>query len=107
MNASEYWTVGEFARRCGVSIRTVQYYDQKQLLAPSAKGPQNRRLYSQENERELQRILVLKFLGNTLADIRDILDVTTEASEATRLERLIDEQAHEVGRNLTRLMNRA
>ena len=59
---SEYWTVGEFARRAGVTVRTVQFYDQQKLLAPSAKGPQNRRLYSEEDERELQRILVLKFL---------------------------------------------
>ena len=67
------YTTGEIAKLCGVSVRTVQFYDQQKLLAPSAKGPQNRRLYSKEDERELQRILVLKFLGNSLSDIRKVL----------------------------------
>ncbi|MDO5335807.1 MAG: MerR family DNA-binding transcriptional regulator, partial [Coriobacteriia bacterium] len=28
-------TVGELAKRAGVTVRTLQYYDQKGLLAPS------------------------------------------------------------------------
>ena len=34
-----YLTVGELARRVGVTVRTIQYYDQQGLLSPSAKGP--------------------------------------------------------------------
>ena len=97
---SEYWTVGEFARRAGVTVRTVQFYDQQKLLAPSAKGPQNRRLYSKEDERELQRILVLKFLGNSLSDIRKVLAHKLEGGELTEL---IDRQVELLGRDLVRL----
>lgn len=100
---SEYWTVGEFARRAGVTVRTVQFYDQQKLLAPSAKGPQNRRLYSKEDERELQRILVLKFLGNSLSDIRKVLAHKLEGGELTEL---IDRQVELLGRDLVRLMHR-
>lgn len=107
MESTQYWTVGEFARRSGVTVRTVQYYDQKHLLATSAKGPQNRRLYSKENELELQRILVLKFLGSTLADIRSILEAETGTVDVNGLEGLIDKQALLLGRELTRLMHRA
>ena len=82
---SEYWTVGEFARRAGVTVRTIQYYDQQKLLKPSAKGPQNRRLYSREDERELQRILVLKFLGNSLSDIRSALAGGFDGPEVAEL----------------------
>ena len=100
---SEYWTVGEFARRAGVTVRTVQFYDQQRLLAPSAKGPQNRRLYSEEDERELQRILVLKFLGNSLSDIRKVLAHKLDGGE---LSELIDRQVELLGRDLVRLMHR-
>lgn len=100
---SEYWTVGEFARRAGVTVRTVQFYDQQKLLAPSAKGPQNRRLYSEEDERELQRILVLKFLGNSLSDIRKVL---AHKLDGVELSELIDRQVELLGRDPVRLMHR-
>ena len=100
---SEYWGVGEFARRVGVTVRTVQFYDQQKLLAPTAKGPQNRRLYSEKNERELQRILVLKFLGNSLSDIRGVLARKLDEPE---LASLIDRQAELLERDLVRLVHR-
>ena len=59
-------TVGELARRVGVTVRTIQYYDQKGLLHPSSKSEQNQRLYSAEDEERLYRILTLKFLGFSL-----------------------------------------
>ena len=46
MTDQRYLTVGELARRVGVTVRTIQYYDQQGLLSPSAKGPQNQRLYT-------------------------------------------------------------
>lgn len=99
----EYWTVGELARRAGVTVRTIQFYDQQELLAPSAKGPQNRRLYSEEDERELQRILVLKFLGNSLSDIRRVVSHELDGEE---LEGLVDQQIEVLGHDLARLMRR-
>ncbi|MGI6590938.1 MAG: MerR family transcriptional regulator [Eggerthellaceae bacterium] len=65
-----YLTVGQLARKMGVTVRTIQYYDQKGLLTPTAKGPGNQRLYSSTDEKALCRILVLKYLGLSLADIR-------------------------------------
>lgn len=65
-----YLTVGELARRVGVTVRTLQYYDQQGLLSPSAKGPQNQRLYTEDNVRDLYRILTLKYLGLSLTEIK-------------------------------------
>lgn len=31
-------TVGELAARVGVTVRTIQYYDQRGLLHPTCKG---------------------------------------------------------------------
>lgn len=64
-------TVGELARRVGVTVRTIQYYDQKGLLHPTSKSEQNMRLYSPADEERLYRILTLKYLGFSLAQIRE------------------------------------
>lgn len=71
MADAEYISVGDLARRVGVTVRTVQYYDQQGLLAPSAKGPQNQRLYSEEDAALLYGILTLKYLGQSLTAIKE------------------------------------
>lgn len=56
-------TVSELASRVGVTVRTIQYYDQRGLLHPTCKGEQNLRLYSPADEERLNRIITLKYLG--------------------------------------------
>jgi DNA-binding transcriptional MerR regulator len=65
------FTVGDLARRIGVTVRTIQYYDQQGLLSPSAKGPHNQRLYTESDVSELYRILTLKYLGLPLSQIKE------------------------------------
>ena len=64
-------SVGELAQRVGVTVRTLQYYDQVGLLSPTATDSQNRRLYSEEDIEQLYRIIILKYLGLTLAEIKE------------------------------------
>lgn len=71
MTVEKLMTVGELAKKVGVTVRTIQYYDQKGLLHPSKIGESNRRLYSEADEQALRRILVLKYLGLSLSDIAD------------------------------------
>lgn len=73
------YSTGELAQACGVTVRTVQYYDEKSLLSPSAHTEGGRRLYSEADAARLRRILLLKSLGLRLADVRSVLssDVST------------------------------
>ena len=97
-------TVGEIARRVGVTVRTIQYYDQKDLLHPSSKSEQNQRLYSREDEERLYRILTLKYLGFSLAQIKEAeaLDDRRELSGAleSRMHEL-ERESVEVLRNIS------
>ena len=61
---------GEFARRAGVSVRTLRFYDHQGLLSPSHYSKSGYRLYSDDDLVELQQILALKFLGFTLGEIK-------------------------------------
>lgn len=71
MTDTGYLSIGKLAKRVGVTVRTIRYYDQEGLLSPSAKGPQNQRLYTERNVEDLYRILVLKYLGMSLAEVKE------------------------------------
>ncbi len=68
-----YMTVGEVADLLGLTVRSIQYYDQQGVLSPSAKGPQNQRLYTQEDAARLYEVVCLKYAGLPLAQIRGIM----------------------------------
>lgn len=69
---SQYYTSGEFAKRAHVSIRTIRYYDQKNLLKPATHTKGGARLYTDQDFAKLQQILLLKYLGFSLSDIREM-----------------------------------
>ncbi len=79
------YTVGELARRSGVTVRTLQYYDQHGLLKPSRFSEGGRRLYDRQDMLRLQQIIFLKAMGFSLDQIRDRLLPTVTGEQLTRL----------------------
>ncbi|MCA9623350.1 MAG: MerR family transcriptional regulator [Myxococcales bacterium] len=65
--------VAAVARRTGVSVRTLHYYEEIGLLAPSGRTASGHRLYTPEDIERLQRIKSLQALGLSLAEIGDCL----------------------------------
>ncbi len=63
------YRTGAFARRAGVTVRTLRYYDQRGLLRPSARSWAGHRLYSDADMVRLEQILALKFVGFALEEI--------------------------------------
>lgn len=68
----QYYTSGEFAKKAHVSIRTIRYYDQKNLLKPAMHTKGGARLYTDQDFAKLQQILLLKYLGFSLNEIREM-----------------------------------
>jgi DNA-binding transcriptional MerR regulator len=68
------WKVGELARRTGLSVRTLHWYDEVGLLRPSHHSDSGYRLYGAGDVERLQRILSLRQLGFSLEEIRNCLD---------------------------------
>lgn len=64
------FTIGELARLVGVTVRTLQYYDQADLLN-SAYTEGGKRIYTRDDVLKLQQILFLKSLGFSLEEIND------------------------------------
>lgn len=67
------YTTGELARLCGVTVRTVQFYDARGLLHPSDLSEGGRRLYSEGDFRKMRMICALKTLGLSLDAIQGVL----------------------------------
>ena len=65
-----FMTVGEIAKKMGVTIRTLQYYDKEGLLTPSSESEGGRRLYTDKDLLMLNQIISLKSLGFSLEDIK-------------------------------------
>jgi MerR family transcriptional regulator, thiopeptide resistance regulator len=99
-------TVGELARRCGMTVRTLHHYDAIGLLQPASRSGAGYRLYARADIERLHRIQALRQLGLSLTDIgtalsgpqqpladvvdRQIAQIDRELSEATKLrERLV------------------
>lgn len=70
---TEEYTSGKLAELCGVSVRTVQYYDSRNLLVPGKFSSGGRRLYSRQDLHKLKIILFLRDLDFSINDIRKIL----------------------------------
>ncbi|MEK4761190.1 MerR family transcriptional regulator [Viridibacillus sp. FSL E2-0187] len=70
----KYWTTGEVSKLRNISIRTLRYYDQIDLLTPSFKEDNGRRYYSEKDLFKLEKITILKSLSLPLENIRDVLD---------------------------------
>lgn len=100
MPKSEYMTVGEAAKKMGVSVRTLQYYDKLGRLAPSAQSEGGRRLYAQKDLVGLHQILSLKSLGFSLEDIKERLPALDTPAEVANA---LSTQAEDIRSRISRL----
>ena len=100
-----FMTVGEVAKKIGVTVRTLQYYDQEGLLSPSAESEGGRRLYTDKDLVILHQIISLKSLGFSLDDIKHrLISLKTPSDVATALTKqadIIQEKIEQLTASLT------
>ena len=95
-----FMTVGEVAKKMGVTVRTLQYYDKEGLLSPSAESEGGRRLYTDKDLVMLHQIISLKSLGFSLDDIKKrLISLETPADVANAL----TEQADDIRQKIEQL----
>ena len=95
-----FMTVGEVAKKMGVTVRTLQYYDKEGLLSPSAESEGGRRLYTDKDLITLHQIISLKSLGFSLDDIKErLISLETPADVANAL----TEQADDIRKKIEQL----
>ncbi|KGA95938.1 hypothetical protein AJ85_07025 [Alkalihalobacillus alcalophilus ATCC 27647 = CGMCC 1.3604] len=70
---NKFYSVGEFAKKTGTSIRTLHYYDEIHLLKPNKHPKTGHRKYSDKDLLTLQQIVTFKWLGYSLEQIAKML----------------------------------
>jgi DNA-binding transcriptional MerR regulator len=83
------YTTGEIAKLCKVSVRTVQYYDNRGILVPSELSEGGRRLYSESN---LQRMKIICYLRKMDLPLDTIADLLSEPNSENVISLLLLEQ---------------
>jgi Zn(II)-responsive transcriptional regulator len=75
-------SIGQLAKRAGVAIDTVRYYERNAMLTPAGRLESGYRRYGETELKRLRFIRRAKVLGFTLADIRELLSLSDERNVA-------------------------
>lgn len=68
--------IGEVAKRSGSGIETIRFYEREGLLLEPERRPSGYRQYDEATVERLDYIRRAKELGFTLAEIRDLLELS-------------------------------
>lgn len=88
-NTRGWYQAHEFAELAGVTVRTLHHYDRIGLLKPGARTASGYRQYTDRDFARLEQIVVLKFLGLPLKEIRDLLRDESALFDALRRQRTV------------------
>ena len=94
------YTIGEFGRISGVSAKTIRFYDEKGLLKPVGYSEAGYRYYDESSFVTLQRILLLRYLGMSLEQIKETVCNSTLSLEESLQEqkKLLNEKKRHLDR---------
>ena len=88
--------IGLLAKRAGVPIDTVRYYERNGILPPPERQASGYRAYTERDVERLRFLRRAKALGFTLVEIRDLLELSSRRDDdmgslkATASEKLAD-----------------
>lgn len=70
--------IGELARRTGVRVQTIRYYESIRLIPEPGRTDGNQRIYGDEDVNRLKFIRHARELGFSLEDIRSLLAMSAD-----------------------------
>ncbi len=73
-------TISKAARRSGVGVETIRFYERKELIARPPRPVSGYRQYPEETVLRVRFIKRAKELGFTLKEIKDLLDLRIDPS---------------------------
>jgi DNA-binding transcriptional MerR regulator len=78
--------IGDMAKRFGVTLRALRFYEDKGLLSPLREG--STRLYTRRDRARLKLILLGRKVGFSLRDVKQIIDLYDPSGSNTKQLRL-------------------
>jgi Zn(II)-responsive transcriptional regulator len=95
-------SIGKLAKRAGVAIDTVRYYERNRLLTPAGRLASGYRQYGETELKRLRFIRRAKALGFSLEDIRALLSLSDERSVA-KIKRAAEAKLNDIERRIAEL----
>ncbi len=89
MDSAKTYKASAFAKRAGVTVRTLHHYDRLGLLRPSGRTLAGYRVYTDRDLARLEQIVALKFIGFSLKEIGSVLHRNGDLLTALRTQRQI------------------
>lgn len=85
---SEFLTIGALAKLCNVTVRTLRYYEEMDLIGPVKRTEGKYRLYNKHSLKRVEAILALQGLNFSLEEILAILGPYSKSRHYTREEQI-------------------
>lgn len=77
-------SIGKVAKRAGISVETIRFYERKGLLQEPQRKESGYRQYLEEDIRKLVFIQHAKNLGFSLNEIKDLISLQTDGKSTSR-----------------------
>ena len=102
----ELYQASEFAKLAGVTVRTLHHYDKLGLLRPKQRSDAGYRLYTARDFARLEQIVVLRFLGIPLKQIRRLLEPDARLKDVLRRQRdILFARRHQLDKAIAAINN--
>ncbi len=94
-------TIGKVARRTGIGVETIRFYEREKLLPEPARDPSNGyRRYPESTVARLQFIARAKELGFTLRETRELLELRAGPATCGTVRAKAEEKLGDVRRKI-------
>ncbi|MFC4533826.1 MerR family transcriptional regulator [Sphaerisporangium dianthi] len=74
MDGDAVYTIGDLARRTGLTVKAIRFYSDRGIVPPTGRSPAGYRLYGIDAAARLDLVRTLRDLGLDLATIRRVVD---------------------------------
>ncbi|MDH6144846.1 MULTISPECIES: MerR family transcriptional regulator [Kitasatospora] len=74
MNGDALYSIGELARRTGLTVKTVRFYSDRGIVSPTDRSPSGYRRYDTDALARLELVRTLRELGLDLATVRKVVE---------------------------------
>ena len=86
--SGEFLTIGSLAKLCDVTVRTLRYYEEMDLIGPVKRSTGKYRLYNRHSLKRINAILALQSLNFSLEQILAVLGPYSVTRTYTREEQI-------------------
>ena len=97
------FSIGQLAKRTGVKIPTIRYYEQLGLIAAAGRSDGNQRRYDVGGLERLAFIKHARDLGLPLEAIRDLIDMGNDGGSCAAAHQIAAQHLDQIRQRITKL----